>query len=495
MSEETWRLPLDLADRRRSPIFGDARLARLPGYGDQRAFATIYRRHHQELYRYCRAILRDPDEAQDALQNTMVKALRSLPGQDREVALKPWLFRVAHNECVDLLRARKRTSELDPELADHHSEVEQVFATHDRLRELVRDLDQLPQRQRATLVMRELSGLSFAQIGLTFGVGPAAAKQSVYEARIALQEMSEGRQMECDRVRSAISEHDGRVLRGRRIRAHLRECEGCRGFAEAIEARRADLTALAPPLAVPAALATLHAALGAGASTTSAASVAGGAAAAGGLGGGIGAGVGVGAAAKAAVAVIATATVVGGAAQLTGAIDIGGSDGPARPSVQSQPPASSSGSNGETAPAAIVPPPTGADVRHSGARSRRSANGTSPRPGRSGDSGRGHRPASGANGQSGSVPGQSGTPGNSPPTPPGQSQSPPGQSGSTAPSASSTGQAHSGAGSSASAGSSSQSGGTATAPGQAGGSPGQSASAPGQSRAAPGSTGGVHGDE
>ena len=66
--------------------FGDARLARRAAGGDERAFAAIYRRHHQELYRYCRAILRDPDDAQDALQATMVKALRALPGEPRTIA-------------------------------------------------------------------------------------------------------------------------------------------------------------------------------------------------------------------------------------------------------------------------------------------------------------------------------------------------------------------------------------------------------------------------
>ena len=59
--------------------------------------------------------------------------------------------------------------------------------------------------------------------------------------------------MECDQVRRVISEHDGRVLRGRRIRAHLRTCEGCTDFRTAIETRRADLELVAPPLSAVAA--------------------------------------------------------------------------------------------------------------------------------------------------------------------------------------------------------------------------------------------------
>src|SRR4051794_11868276 len=87
-------------------LLSDARLARLAGRGDQRAFGAIFERYHQELYRYCRAILRDSHEAQDALQSTMASALSSLPGDEREIALRPWLYRVAHNEAISILRRR-----------------------------------------------------------------------------------------------------------------------------------------------------------------------------------------------------------------------------------------------------------------------------------------------------------------------------------------------------------------------------------------------------
>src|SRR5687768_16171960 len=78
----------------------ETRLARAARRGDQRAFAGIYQRYHQELYRYCRALLGNAHEAQDALQNTMAIALRSLPGEERVIELRPWLYRVAHNEAV-----------------------------------------------------------------------------------------------------------------------------------------------------------------------------------------------------------------------------------------------------------------------------------------------------------------------------------------------------------------------------------------------------------
>src|ERR671915_271789 len=77
-------------------VLSDERLARLAAQGSPKAFAAIYERHHQALYRYCRSILGNDEEARDALQNTMLAAMRALPGEERKIALKAWLFRVSH---------------------------------------------------------------------------------------------------------------------------------------------------------------------------------------------------------------------------------------------------------------------------------------------------------------------------------------------------------------------------------------------------------------
>src|SRR5256714_9217101 len=99
-------------------LASDARLVRIAMRGEQRAFAAIFQRYHQELYRYCRAILGDSEEANDALQNTMVKVMGALPGEIREIALRPWLYRIAHNEVVALLRQRHPRAELSDDVAD-----------------------------------------------------------------------------------------------------------------------------------------------------------------------------------------------------------------------------------------------------------------------------------------------------------------------------------------------------------------------------------------
>jgi RNA polymerase sigma factor (sigma-70 family) len=229
------------------------RLAQRAATGDQRAFATIFRRYHQRLYRYCLAILGNRQDAQDALQNTMVKALRALPGEERSVDLKPWLYRVAHNESIDMLRRRRETAPLDAEQAAVGPGLAEEAAARERLRRLISDLDQLPERQRGVLLMRELAGLEFAEIGTALDTSAAVARQALYEARVSLRQMDEGREMSCETVSRALSDGDGRVTRRRDIRAHLRTCEDCRRFSEEIDHRRRDLAAISPLPAVAAA--------------------------------------------------------------------------------------------------------------------------------------------------------------------------------------------------------------------------------------------------
>lgn len=246
---------------------------------DGAAFSQLYHRHHQALYRYCLSILRQEQDAQDVLQNTMVKAHQALAKAELDFEPRPWLFRVAHNECISLLRRRRQTTELTEDLPAAAT-TEERHAEREGLRQLAADLAELPERQRSALVLRELSGLSHDEISQVLGLRPSIVKSTIFEARSALLEYREGREMACATVRAALSDGDKRVLRARRHRAHLRDCAGCRAFKAGLLDRPAQLAALAPPLPAAAALALLHqlvsgagsgastAAIGAGSSAT-----------------------------------------------------------------------------------------------------------------------------------------------------------------------------------------------------------------------------------
>jgi RNA polymerase sigma factor (sigma-70 family) len=230
--------------------------------GDAAAFAAVYERHHQALYRYCRSILRHEEDAQDALQSTMARAFAALRDEPRDFELRPWLFRIAHNEAISILRRRRTTGDLDDQAAP--GELEDRIAEREELRLLRLDLADLPERQRAALVLRELNGLSHAEIGVVLDVSAATVKQAIFEARTALFSCREGREMSCHDVRRMLSDADGRVLRGRGVRAHLRSCSGCRRFREDLEQRPRALRALAPPLPMGTAATLLAQLLGGG---------------------------------------------------------------------------------------------------------------------------------------------------------------------------------------------------------------------------------------
>jgi RNA polymerase sigma factor (sigma-70 family) len=243
---------------------GDERLARLVGAGNERAFAVLYERYHQPLYRYCRSILHDETDAQDALQSTLAGALAALQRGQRDAPVRPWLFRIAHNETITLLRRRRPTVELTEWEEPAGRSTDEQAETRARLAQLVRDLQGLPERQRSALVMRELGGLSHEEIAIALDTSPGAAKQTIFDARRGLFEFSEGRAMACEDVRRLISDGDGRALRRRRVVAHMRDCAGCAAFAGAIPARSDDLRILAPPLAPVAAAGLLASLSGAG---------------------------------------------------------------------------------------------------------------------------------------------------------------------------------------------------------------------------------------
>jgi RNA polymerase sigma factor (sigma-70 family) len=229
-----------------SRLLSDERLTQRAVGGDERAFGAIFRRYHQSLYRFCLAIVGNPDDASEALQNTMIKVLRALPGEERKIELKPWLYRIAHNESIDLLRRRRETRQLDVEQVAPGYGLAEDAATRERLRRLIVDLKALPERQREVLVMRELAGLEFEEIGSALDTSGAVARQTLYEARQSLRQMEEGREMSCATVTKALSDGDGRVTRRRDVRAHLRNCAQCQAFRDEIKSRQHDLAALSP---------------------------------------------------------------------------------------------------------------------------------------------------------------------------------------------------------------------------------------------------------
>lgn len=303
-------------------LASDDALVRRVGAGDADAFGEVFRRYHQPLYRYCAGLIGDGDDARDALQNTMARAMIALTGVTREIALRPWLYRIAHHESINLVRRRRPDLELDDSAPAPGPTPEDAAVVAESWRDLRDDLAALPERQRGALLLRELAGLGPDEIGVAMGTTPAAASQAVHEARESLRASAVGRDTACASVRVVLDEGDGRRLKSRTIRGHLRSCPSCREQAAALRLRRRALPVIVPVL--PAAVAArLLESLQAHDPSVVGAVAGGGAGAAGGLvlGGGAGAGVGTlgsGLASPAVVGMMAVVAAGGGALAVGG---------------------------------------------------------------------------------------------------------------------------------------------------------------------------------
>jgi RNA polymerase sigma factor (sigma-70 family) len=211
-----------------------------------RAFERLYKRHVGDVYRYALAVMRNPTDAEDVTQTTFLNAYRSYVEKgSRPEKPQNWLIAIAHNVCRQRFRqSARRPAEVsfEDDIAD--TVTDEDAPTGDDIR---RALSHLAFNQRAALVMRELEGRSYAEIAEILEVSTSAVETLIFRARRALREQLEG-SLTCGDAEFAISRQlDGRLPRGERgqLRAHLRECAECAGFARRQRAQRGALKTLA----------------------------------------------------------------------------------------------------------------------------------------------------------------------------------------------------------------------------------------------------------
>jgi len=156
----------------------DEQLVALFRDGHEEAFRVIHDRYRQRLFAYTRQMLpRSRQDAEDALQDIFVRAYSGLRASDRELTLRAWLYRVAHNRCVDELRrpippAPEVLGILRARAHDPVAEAEQ----RESLRRLIEDVRRLPEQQRSALLMRELGGMPYSDVAGALGVSVPAVK-------------------------------------------------------------------------------------------------------------------------------------------------------------------------------------------------------------------------------------------------------------------------------------------------------------------------------
>jgi RNA polymerase sigma factor (sigma-70 family) len=305
----------------------DYRLVDRVRAGDDTAFEAIYDRYAPGLLAFCRQLLAGRDEAEDALQNSFGSAYSMLRANDNDVELRPWLYTIARNRCLSLLRARRRDVSLDgaPEPGSGADGLADVVQRRADLRELLEDLRRLPDDQREALVLFEFGGLPHDEIASVLGVRRPKVKALVFQAREGLMRGRRARELPCIEMREQLATLGGRVPSRSMLRRHVDRCPSCALFEAEVGRQRAGLALILPVLPTAGLKAiVLGSALGGGGG---AAAVAGGGVGAGGgaavAGGGVGAGGGAAALGGAGGAGLACAGAGGGAAGVVGAAGAG----------------------------------------------------------------------------------------------------------------------------------------------------------------------------
>ena len=226
-------------------VASDARLVTLIREGRTAAFEAAYDRYHKAILSFCRHMLGDADEAEDAVQHTFAAAYSDLVESEKAIHLRPWLFAIARNRCFSVLRARREQPVAELEEVETEGLAAQV-QTREDLRDLVRDVQRLPDDQRAALVLAELDALSHAEISEVLGVPREKVKALVFQARESLLASRTARETACMEIRAEIATGRGAALRRATLRRHLRECDGCREFRAQVDRQRRQFALLLP---------------------------------------------------------------------------------------------------------------------------------------------------------------------------------------------------------------------------------------------------------
>jgi RNA polymerase sigma factor (sigma-70 family) len=225
---------------------GDERLVALVRDGDASAFEALYDRYHARILAFCRHMLSSREDAEDATQHTFISAYRELLRSKQDIELRPWLYAIARNRSISMLRARREAASIDAVGEPSVEGLADVVQRRQDLRELVADLHELPDDQREALVLFELGDLSQAEIADVLGREPSQVKALVFQARTTLMQYRTARELDCAAIREELATARGPALLRGHLRRHLRTCSGCAEYAELVRSQRAQLGLLLP---------------------------------------------------------------------------------------------------------------------------------------------------------------------------------------------------------------------------------------------------------
>lgn len=161
--------------------------------GELAAYEALVRRHQDHLYAVALRLMGDPTDAQDVVQETLLRGWRGIARFEQRAQFFTWIYRIAINEANRSLerRGRREHQAIDHELLTLEGDSEQQpparLATQQLQRELERAVRSLPATQRAAVVLRDVEGLSTREAAELVGIREAAFKSRLHSGRLKLR--------------------------------------------------------------------------------------------------------------------------------------------------------------------------------------------------------------------------------------------------------------------------------------------------------------------
>jgi RNA polymerase sigma factor (sigma-70 family) len=217
--------------------------------GNAEAFEALFRRYRDRITTFVRSSVRDEGRTEDLVQEIFFSAHSSLPSLSHPAAFRTWLYQIARNACLDEARRRSRQDDLilgwdefpppDERIVIHNHDADRVLSQKEELTDLTQALDGLPSSQHQALVLRELEGMSYDEIGQRMQLSRHAVESVLFRARRGLKgeysEIQTGRR--CRRMQALmaeIAEGMGDLGERRKLIRHMRDCAACRREAAAL---------------------------------------------------------------------------------------------------------------------------------------------------------------------------------------------------------------------------------------------------------------------
>ena len=198
----------------RAPIhvggLSDEELVRLARAGSEDAFDTIVHRYRAPLVSYCRRWL-DAHRAEEVVQHTLMKAYLCVRDDDRPLALRPWLYRVAHNAALNAVEKKGSDWEELDENYDGVPQPPQVAEQRARFLKVVGEIEALPERQREALLLNEFEGRCYADIATQLGTSESGVRGLLRRARHQLREAAAAVLLPVPVLRELVRSDGGRA--------------------------------------------------------------------------------------------------------------------------------------------------------------------------------------------------------------------------------------------------------------------------------------------